>query len=137
MPGVGESNGATLRMRAISPIVAVRDLKASLDFYVDVLGFVVRIQEGHGFACVAREGISINLLDGADEEAAHATANHVAAYVWVNDLDGLWKSLEKQLSTLPEGRVRAPFLQDYGMREFHVKDPDGFLMFFGEDAEET
>ena len=28
--------------------------------------------------------------------------------------------------------VRAAFNQDYGMREFHVRNPDGFLMFFGE-----
>jgi hypothetical protein len=28
--------------------------------------------------------------------------------------------------------VHAPFDQPYGMREFHVKDPDGCLLFFGE-----
>ena len=36
------------------------------------------------------------------------------------------------LETLPEDRVRAPFDQPYGMREFHVKDPDGCLLLFGE-----
>jgi len=39
-----------------------------------------------------------------------------------------------RLETLPEGRVRPPFTQACGMREFHVKDPDGFLLFFGDCA---
>jgi hypothetical protein len=33
---------------------------------------------------------------------------------------------------LPDGRVRAPFDQPYGQREFHVLDEDGTLVFFGE-----
>jgi len=34
---------------------------------------------------------------------------------------------------LPEGRVRAPFNQPYGQREFHVIDEDSLLLFFGEE----
>jgi hypothetical protein len=30
--------------------------------------------------------------------------------------------------------VRAPLEQSYGVREFHVKDPDGCLLFFAEQS---
>jgi hypothetical protein len=53
-------------------------------------------------------------------------------YIDVTDIDALYESLETDLSTLPQGRVRAPFNQDYGQREFHVIDEDCTLIFFGE-----
>jgi hypothetical protein len=74
------------------------------------------------------------LQGGADAAGLRATAEWIAAYVWVQDLDALWAELSPRLADLPEGRLRAPFRQPYGMRELHVKDPDGFLLFFGEPA---
>lgn len=60
--------------------------------------------------------------------------SHISIYLWVRHVDQLYADLKPKLDTLAEGRVRAPFTQPYGMREFHVKDPDGCLLFFGEDA---
>lgn len=126
----------TPNMEGISPIVAVRDIAVSVAFYKDTLGFDVRVFSPETqYALVAREGAGICLLGGDDENALRATRENVSAYIWVKDLSGLWAELEPKLTVLPDGRVRAPFTQDYGMREFHVKDPDGFLMFFGENAE--
>ena len=59
-----------------------------------------------------------------------ATSNNIQAQIWVEDLDGLWAEWAPRLADLPEGRIRAPFEQSYGTREFHLKDPDGFLMLF-------
>ena len=123
-------------MEAITPIVPVTDEATSLAFYCDVLGFEARVHapDTH-YALAVRDNASVILLGGADEDALAATRTNISAYVWVKDLDGLWSELSPSLNTLPEGRVRPPFTQDYGMREFHVKDPDGFLILFGEDAE--
>ena len=87
------------------------------------------------YALVARDEAGVALIGGADEASLNATGTHIAAYVWVRDLDALWRDVSPALQALPEGRVRPPFDQPYGMREFHVKDPDGFLLFFGEDRE--
>jgi hypothetical protein len=85
-----------------------------------------------------RDNAGISLVHaGGDERTLEATRHNISAYVWVKDLDALWRDLKPGLNALPQGRVRAPFTQDYGMREFHVKDPDGFLLFFGEDAGTT
>ena len=121
-------------LEGIAPIVPVSDIDSTVAFYTDALGFTLRFRNPEGtYALVARDGAGIALVEAADENALRATRTNISAYIWVKDLDALWSELAPQLTTLPEGRVRSPFAQDYGMREFHVKDPDGFLIFFGED----
>jgi len=126
------------RLTGISPIVPVRDVPETIAFYRDCLHFEVRNEMPDGsFGLVARQGAGVSLVQAADEEVLKATANNISAYIWVEDLDALWAELEPKLLPLGDKRVRPPFTQDYGMREFHVKDPDGFLIFFGEDADQA
>lgn len=114
-------------------LVPVRDLDASLAFYSGVLGFGTAINNrAHAFAMVRRGGAMLGLQGGADAGALRATRENIAAQVWVAGLDAYWDEIRSGLAGLPPGRVRAPFRQPYGVREFHVKDPDGFLMLFGE-----
>ncbi len=121
-------------LEGIAPIVPVRDVAVSTAFYTDVLGFDLRTgSEDGSFALLARGEAGLILLPG-DEAALKATAANICAYIWVSDLMALWYELKPRLDPLPEGRVRAPFEQSYGMREFHVKDPDGFLIFFGQSV---
>ena len=67
-----------------------------------------------------------------DAGALKATATNIALTIRVRGLDALYAALKSKLDSLPEGRVRPPFDQPYGVREFHVKDPDGCLLFFAE-----
>lgn len=122
---------ATPQVPGTSPLVAVSDLAASLAFYIDALGFTHEVGNAHyGYALVRRGPIMIGLINAADEAALKATANNVSAQLWVEDLDALWADIAPNVTDLPEDRVRAPFTQPYGTREFHLKDPDGFLMLF-------
>lgn len=124
-----------MKLEGISPIVPVRDVSRTVAFYRDVLGFDVRTEDADGsFGLVARDSAGISLVRAGDKEALRATANNISAYIWVRDLDALWAELEPNLMLLEDSRVRPPFARDYGMREFHVKDPDGFLIFFGEQV---
>lgn len=72
----------------------------------------------------------VALVTAADDAALAATATNISAQMWVDDLASYWTEIKPHLADLPEGRVRAPFDQSYGTREFHIKDPDGFLMLF-------
>jgi len=89
------------------------------------------ISAENGFARVRRDGVEVMLTVCEDDDALRATANNIAFYIWVEDVDALFDALSVNLETLPEGRLRRPFNQSYGTREFHVKDPDGCLLFFG------
>jgi catechol 2,3-dioxygenase-like lactoylglutathione lyase family enzyme len=127
------SGPATLE--AIAPLVPVRDPAASAAFYEQALGFrTLTLNPATRYALVGRDAARVALVGGMDAAALEATRTQIAAYIYVRDLDALWSELGPGLQALPEGRVRAPFEQSYGMREFHVKDPDGFLIFFGERA---
>ena len=123
-------------IEGIAPIVPVSNVARTVAFFTDTLGFEARTQD-EDFALVARQGAGVSLVRATDEQALEATRTNISAYIWVEDLDGLWAELEAKLTPLGDQRVRAPFVQDYGMREFHVKDPDGFLLFFGEIADQT
>ena len=123
------------KLQGISPIVPVFDVARTVEFYRDCLNFEVRNQMPDGsFALVAREAAGISLIKADDLQALEATKTNISAYIWVEDLAALWDELGPKLMPLGEDRVRPPFTQEYGMHEFHVKDPDGFLIFFGEDA---
>ena len=116
-------------------IVSVRDIDASVAFYTDTLEFdAVLVDRAGGFAIVRRDGAAIHLLRTDSEDALKATAENIAIYIVTAGVDALYASLRDRLEALPAGRLRPPFVQDYGMREFHVKDPDGCLLFFAEDA---
>ena len=117
-------------------IVPVRDVRATVAFYCDVLGFENRMtSDDSGFAIVVHGDAAIHFVKSDNEDALRATANTISIYLWVQQVDALYEMLKPQLDSLGPGRVRQPFTQDYGMREFHVKDPDGCLLLFGESVE--
>jgi catechol 2,3-dioxygenase-like lactoylglutathione lyase family enzyme len=119
----------------IAPIVPVRRVARSIDFYAQVLGFSVRERDARGtFAYVERGGVGLMLLDLDDYRSAKATSEYFSSYVWVADVDALHAELAPALERLPEGRWTPVRTKPDGRREFHVTDPDGFLLFFGEPA---
>ena len=122
-------------LRGIAPIVPVRRVDRSVAFYTELLGF--RLADSNAemtFAHVERDGTELMLLDLADAAALRATAHYLSAYVFVAGIDGLWDELGPRLARLPANRVTPLFAKPDGRREFHVRDPDGFLLFFGEAA---
>lgn len=118
-------------------IVPVRDIPATMDFYADILGFERRmISDDQSFAIAVHGEAAVHFVATEDADALKATANNISIYLWVRALDRLYENLKPKLDRLPAGRVRPPFDQAYGMREFHVKDPDGCLLLFGENIEQ-
>ena len=115
----------------ITPFVFTRDLAGSLSFFCDILEFSCAFQmENYAFVH-AKKGAAIRVLE---VDPACEIAEQMI-YLDCEDVDALYARLKPRLDLLPEGRVRAPFEQPYGMREFHVKDPDNCLLFFGNKSE--
>lgn len=112
---------------SITPVVPVSDLGLAVDFYTGVLGFKVQVQDD-GYAYIVRDDIALRLLTATEG----SPIGQQSCYICVRDLDGLYEQMRPSLEQLPEGRVRAPFDQPYGQREFHVIDEDSLLIYFGE-----
>ncbi|MEO0379385.1 MAG: VOC family protein [Pseudomonadota bacterium] len=118
-------------MTQITPFVPCTSLERQLGFYCDALGFEVGFQADN-YAFIRRDAVAVRLVEVWDSVDLTHPERQNSFYVDVTRLDDLYAVLKPKLDTLPEGRVRAPFDQDYGQREFHVKDEDCTLIFFGE-----
>jgi catechol 2,3-dioxygenase-like lactoylglutathione lyase family enzyme len=104
------------------PIFAVANLKRSLAYYRDTLGFKVDWEWGEpsDFASVTRAGATIFL--GVD-----ASAGHQALWVFARDPDTLYAELKQKKAVIKMPPTNMP----WGNRELHVLDADGNLIRFG------
>ncbi len=120
-----------MTLNQITPFIPCSDLSAQIDFYSEVLGFTVGFQADN-YAFLRWDNIAVRLVEVDKSVDLRHPERQNSFYIDVSDLDALYASLLPKLSQLPKLRVRAPFNQDYGQREFHVADADCTLIFFGE-----
>ncbi|MCP4818304.1 MAG: VOC family protein [Shimia sp.] len=120
-----------MRLEQITPFVPCSNLARQIGFYRDVLGFEVGF-EADNYAFLRRDAVAVRLV----EVSGHVDLSHPeregSFYIDVEDIDAVFAEMKSRLDLLPPNRVRAPFNQDYGQREFHVADEDCTLVFFGE-----
>ncbi len=115
----------------ITPFVLCCSLDRQIAFYCNVLGFEKGFQSDN-YAFLRRGRVAVRLLECPPNLDGRALGPEHSFYIDVTRLDAHFTSMQPQLDDLPKGRVRAPFDQHYGQREFHVLDEDGALVFFGE-----
>ena len=120
-----------MELTQVTPFVPCASLEQQIGFYRDVLGFSVGFQT-ENYAFLHRDSVAIRLV----QVSGHVDLSHPeregSFYVDVKGIDALYGTMKRALDALPENRVRAPFDQPYGQREFHVADEDCTLVFFGE-----
>ena len=108
--------------------VVVRDLEHSLAFYT-ALGFTLARRDG-GFAALqwGARWLFLDQRSDLPELSGPARAN---ARIIVADVDQLWATA--QALGLPVERPIAN--RSYGLRDFTVRDPDGFELRFATPLE--
>jgi len=104
---------------------------ASLARQRGVLGFECAFQADN-YAFLRHGRVALRLLECPPEPDGRTLGYNQSFYFDVEGIDALYGELKAGLDRLAPGRVRAPFDQDYGQREFHVLDEDGTLVFFGQ-----
>ena len=116
-------------------IVPVRDITTTTNFYQNILDFEIDfLSEDERYCIMKRNHVAMHFMETDNQEALYATANHISVYLNVKELDMLYEELKPKLRNFPQESLRPPAEQHYGMREFHIKDPDGCLLMFGEDT---
>lgn len=110
----------------VSPILVVRDLAASLDHYVRVLGFSIDWNYEHTIASVTRGRCTIFLSEGDQGQPG--------AWVWigVSDCASLHDELRARGAT-----IRHPPTNYTWALEMQVEDPDGNVLRIGSDPREN
>jgi len=111
------------------PVLQVADVRASVEFYTQKLGFGSHGFWGDGpdFYIVQRGAVTIALDRGQDGSVP--LNQYWAAYVYVADADDLCAEFKAKGVEI----VRGPEDTEYGCRDFDVRDHDGHLIAFGED----
>ena len=127
------------QLLGIAPYFLVRDVVKAAEYYRDALGFSYPRFWGEPpcFCMPHREGLIIMLSQTQDASIIRPNAKASRdeswdAYVWVKDADSLYAEVK------PRGAIIAyePVLkEEYGNREFGVRDLDGYLLAFGSDAQ--
>jgi catechol 2,3-dioxygenase-like lactoylglutathione lyase family enzyme len=100
------------------------DMDRTIAWYRDVLGFRCVRRMGDGWCHLEQGSVSLMFMKNEHVGAPHATATQ---YIYVDDLDGLWETLKSRVAA-----EWGPEVMPYGMREFAIKDPDGYYLSFGE-----
>jgi catechol 2,3-dioxygenase-like lactoylglutathione lyase family enzyme len=117
----------------ILPCLLVSDIRRTLDFYVEVLGFVQTGYfpiESHPIRTeVRRDGVAIIFFTESVRGLAESPAQSGLLYVFPESVEALAKEL----------RGKVPFLwgpeeTEFGVREFAIRDPDGYVIAFAEAA---
>ena len=101
----------------VAPTIPVTDIHRALAFYRDALGFVVAITNGDpvSFAVVKQGGAQLHLMVQPDK----AGSSH--AHILVDDLDAVYQRLLRAGATVRQ----APTVQEWGLRDIVIADPDG------------
>lgn len=111
-----------VRFENSAPILRVEDMQASLQFYVNVLGFQNAGWGDGNFTYVSRDDAGIYLCRGGQGRGA------AWAWVGVEDAEKLFQ--EYQASG---ARIRmAPTYYSWAV-EIQVEDPDGNVLRFGSE----
>jgi uncharacterized glyoxalase superfamily protein PhnB len=112
-----------VKLENISPILRVNNLRASLDYYVRVLGFTKAdwVKDGATFGMVIRDGFGIYFCENDQ--------GHPGTWFWIGvdgDIDALYQDLKANGAKIHE----APTNYSWAY-ELRVADPDGHIIRFG------
>lgn len=123
-------DAAILRSAAYFPVPDVAGIGA---YYRDVLGFTCEYAAGDppDFAIHSRGGSAIMFRRVPDATLISPNEKQGGTwdvFLWVDDVDVLYR----ELSLVGAEIVYAPVVQPYGMKEFAVRDPNGYVLGFGQ-----
>jgi uncharacterized glyoxalase superfamily protein PhnB len=118
--------------QTVVPMIHVADVSATVNWYISIIGFkVVRQNEEDGNIDWAR------LLDGNSElmlnaggKASPEPRREVDLYITTNDVEELYRRLKDRVQ-----EVEALHDAFYGMREFIIRDINGFWITFGQSIQ--
>jgi catechol 2,3-dioxygenase-like lactoylglutathione lyase family enzyme len=117
----------------VLPCFLVTDMRRSLEFYLDVLGFTQTgyypIESDPVRTEVRRDEVAIILYSEVRRGEERTPTFTGGLYIFPENVDRLAEELRGKLPF-----AWGPENTDFGYREFAVRDPDGYTLVFAERA---
>ncbi|MEN9223734.1 MAG: VOC family protein [Thermostichus sp. BF3_bins_97] len=113
------------------PVLQIRQAELSCEFYCGVLGFIKEWEHQFepGFPRLVLMGRGpIRLFLTEHPESAFGTL----IYIYVSEVDPLAREFRSRGAQIDLG----PITQPWGVREIHLRDPDGNRLRFGQVLDE-
>lgn len=116
------------RLARIAPELPVSDVRRSLSYYEEKLGFhvVMKMPDGD-YAIIERDDVAVHLF-----RADNPKQSPVSIHIFTEDLDELHAELQERGAHLKQAIKRQP----WGNRDFRVNDDAGNEIKFTEPAAE-
>ena len=110
----------------VVPILKVKSLAESMDYYVTKPGFRKKWDWGDPptFGCIKRGNVEIFLCEGAQGRPGMWMS------IFTEDVDALYEEYKKNRAIIRLEPTNMP----WGTREMNVEDPDGHRLRMGSDA---
>ena len=110
-------------------VLAVRNLKASTQYYIDVLGFRRDPIDADGWSFLTRDTFKLMLGECPNEKPASELGDHsYFVYLTVDGLDQFYQ----EVSVRGADVTSKPEDKPWGLREFGLRTPDGHRITCGE-----
>ena len=120
-----------------APILLVKDVIASANYYRDKIGFNYDQFWGEppNFCILYRDGFNLMLSQANDSKdiVPHykVVENMWNVFFWVNDANKLYEEVKERGTNIDYGLCDKP----YGCREFGIQDLDGYDIAFGQNID--
>jgi uncharacterized glyoxalase superfamily protein PhnB len=126
-----ETSMGAITLKAVVPILFVRNVSASAEFFREKLGFAIDFLHGAPpfYASVSRGKICLHLRFVHQPNFAELAAREVSlilATIEVSDVRGLFTELSERGVEF----AQTPTGQPWGGTDFHIRDPDGNVISF-------
>ena len=120
-----------MKLLDVTPILYTTQIKETIDFYVNNLGFVCKsFDEGWGWASLQRDDVCIMLTLPNEHTPFDKPTFTGSIYLSTDNVDELWNTLKDTV------RICYPVEDfEYGMREFAIYDNNGYLLQFGQELQ--
>jgi catechol 2,3-dioxygenase-like lactoylglutathione lyase family enzyme len=123
------------QIKRLVPMLSVADLARTIGFYCDELGFRCTGQFGDPdpvWCFLERDGVALMFNQPPAEEMTglpQRAKDFQIYYCYPDDVVVLHQAWQQRGLPVTDLRVT-----EYGMREFELRDPDGYWLWFGQNT---
>ena len=127
-------------LKKLTPNLVVSNVERSIAFYRDVLGFTLTttVPDASPFVFAILQSGGVEIFLNAPEPAIaeypafakRPIGGTLTLYIEVHGIKGLFDTLKSRVQIV--GPLEKKF---YGVTEFVIQDPDGYLITFGEHGD--
>ncbi|WP_264016605.1 VOC family protein [Mycolicibacter longobardus] len=119
------------RMKPFVPVLFVRDVPASAEFFRSKLGFEIDFLHGTPpfYGAVSRDDACLHLRFVPQPNFAQLAASEtslILGSIEVSDVQSLFEEFTRRGATISQQPTQKP----WGGTDFHVRDPDGNVISF-------